>query len=55
MHYIEADLGELGEVLPRYLNDSAALARISNEAYRLISARHTWDHRVTEILEDLQQ
>lgn len=55
VHYIEADLGELGEVLPRYLNDSAALARISNEAYRLISARHTWDHRVTEILEDLQQ
>jgi hypothetical protein len=54
VHYIEADLGELGEVAQRYLDDPAALQRISDEAHRLIVARHTWDHRVAEILADLQ-
>jgi spore maturation protein CgeB len=54
VHFIEADLGELAEVTQRYLADPSALIAIREEAYRLICARHTWDHRVTEILADLQ-
>jgi hypothetical protein len=53
IHYVEADLSDMEEVTRHYLENREAARKISDAAYELICARHTWDHRVAEILADL--
>lgn len=53
VHYIEGNLSEMAQLMRHYQENREAATRIREEAYRLVCAHHTWDHRAAEILADL--
>ncbi len=53
-HYIEYSLSNLKEVTNHYLSSPEADA-IQKNAYDLVREKHTWDHRVAQILNDLEE
>lgn len=52
-HYVAYDLEDFEPQARELLADPERCRRISQAAFELISRRHTWDHRIAQIVDDL--
>ena len=52
-HFIGYSDEDLVRQASHYLNDASARLRIATEAYNLVRARHTYEHRVDEMIEHI--